>query len=1070
MTTMVSVVSGGSVVHAQKFAGARDGKWGRIAAVKGARYIVEEVQDGAAGDINVMRVGRNLVIEQAAKGREAERAVIEDFYGSEGQLFGVGADGQYLEYQIATEHGVADVSALSDGTSSSVTLVAGQSVATPAGFQFAEGSTSAFSAALSGVAAVAGGLALRNEDSRGGHGTKSAPVAAAFVANDLRGDAAAAGATPAFAEPALSIVVPESDVTPRDVEVASTAAVPFAIGDLPVIDKMMDNRGAITGVIENGGYTDDNYPVMTGRADPGVKVHIYRGRYLQGSVTADANGDWVFTPSTPFATGRHSITIIHEYPNTATSEESEPYVITVDRVAPAMPEIIGIVDDEGRITGTVSDQTITDDNRPTISGTAEANATVVVYDKGREIGSTKVAADGSWSFTPEVPLADGLHILSYSAVDRAGNASQQTDVTEFVVDTRPDKINIFVADDNVGRVQGEIFTDSITDDSTPTLMGSATAGGIVKIYEGDVLLGEVVADVDGTWQFTPSALSEGTHIFHATVTLVAKGESDRSTPFTLTVDLTQPEKASIEQVLDDVGAVVGMVERGQSTDDATPTLSGKAEKGSTVHIHDNGVLLGLAVADASGSWTFTPAKPLSDGSHVFTVAAEDAAGNLGEASDTFAITIDTIPAAVPTIDSVYDDTGSKTGNLISGDETDDYRPDISGTADASNTVVIRDNGIEIGRVQANAEGKWSFTPDTNLAEGSHRLAAEAITIDGKISLPSDRFDFSVVQNGDDHPRELGSDVAKLNATLLIDNSGSMGSAQMTPLKAALKQLAGEYLGAAGGQAITLTMLTMSNTTPVKFTFSSVTDADYTKYIAAVDALAGYGGPSYESALISTMNSVKADYLAGDGPGQVFILGDAENSLTRATADKWQAMLLDPTGGEVLANPIQSTPISFLSFPHGYDYSFHWVASGGKAIDMPTPDMLPEILLGSATGDTVVGNLLDNDVKLALDGNEYLTQITFEGGTFRIAPNNTLVLGSVPEHVKAAYNPETGLLTITTQSGSLLVYMHASAGHSAGDYTYKSKLVSSITAKVRGKRPSVIWRWMEPVLRNPLIST
>ncbi len=699
-----------------------------------------------------------------------------------------------------------------------------------------------------------------------------------------------------------------------------------------------------------------------------------------------------------------------------------------------------MIDDEGRITGMITEQMITDDNRPTINGTAEAHATVIVYDKGKEIGSTKVGADGKWSFTPVTALADGTHLLSYATVDRAGNGSERTAVFEFVVDTRPEKINIFVADDNVGRIQGEIFTGSTTDDSTPTLMGSATAGGVVKIYEGNVLLGQVVADVDGTWTFTPqAALAEGAHTFHATVTLVAKGESERSKPFNLTVDQTAPDKPTIDQVLDDAGAMVGLVARGQNTDDSTPTLSGKAEKGSAVHIHDNGKLLGTVVADASGSWVFTPTAPLGDGSHDFTVTAEDKAGNVSAPSDPFAIVIDTVPATTPTIDSVYDDTGSKTGNLVSGEETDDYRPDISGTADAGSIVIIRDNGAEIGRVQANDEGKWTFTPQANLAEGGHRLTAESVTTDGKVSLPSDRFDFSVVQNGDDNPREMTPGTARFNTTVMVDTSGSMGAAQMLPVKAALKQLASEYLAASGGQYITLTMLTMTSPTPVKYTFSGTTDADYLKFMAAVDALVGSGSPDYETAVKATMNSVKADHLAGKGPNQVFILGDAMNSMTQATANQWQVMLLDPTGNAALAVPIQSTPISFLAFPHGYEFSFHWLATGGKAIDMPNAEMMPEILLGAAFGDVIVGNLLDNDAKITQDGNEYLTQMTFEGATFRIAPNNTLVMANVPAHVKGAYDPATGLLTITTQSGSLLAYMHASPGHAAGDYAYRSKL-------------------------------
>ncbi|HAY43809.1 MAG TPA: hypothetical protein DCY59_09780, partial [Micrococcaceae bacterium] len=368
-----------------------------------------------------------------------------------------------------------------------------------------------------------------------------------------------------------------------------------------------------------------------------------------------------------------------------------------------------------------------------------------VYDKGKQIGSTTVGADGKWSFTPDTPLADGLHMLSYSAVDRAGNSGEQSEVNEFFVDTRPEKINIYYAEDDVGSVTGEVFSGGVTDDSTPTLFGTATAGGVVKIYEGNVLLGQVTADVDGTWQFTPpTALSEGAHTFQATVTLPAKGESERSKPFKLEVDFTAPAEPTIDQVMDDAGAIQGVVESGQTTDDATPTLSGKAEKGSIVRIFSNGNLLGGAQADANGEWLFTPAKSLADGAHTFTITASDAAGNQTASAVPYEIHIDTLRPEAPTIVSVEDDVGQVQGFLQKGDPTDDTQPTFKGAAEANSTVIVRDNGVEIGRVQANGEGEWSFTPVLALSGGAHGITVVALDKAGNVSVPSDSFDFSVI--------------------------------------------------------------------------------------------------------------------------------------------------------------------------------------------------------------------------------------------------------------------------------------------------------------------------------------
>src|SRR5690606_9323032 len=125
-----------------------------------------------------------------------------------------------------------------------------------------------------------------------------------------------------------------------------------------------------------------------------------------------------------------------------------PHVIILDSIAPDTPTILGLEDDAGRITGTIGAGDITDDDRPTIEGTTEANATVIVYDKDKEIGRAQADDTGKWSFTPEPPLADGTHVLKYAAVDKAGNESQESTSFEFVVDTRPELVDIDNAHDN----------------------------------------------------------------------------------------------------------------------------------------------------------------------------------------------------------------------------------------------------------------------------------------------------------------------------------------------------------------------------------------------------------------------------------------------------------------------------------------------------------------------------------------------------------------------------------------------------------------------------------------------
>ena len=507
----------------------------------------------------------------------------------------------------------------------------------------------------------------------------------------------------------------------------------------PAITAVMDDVGSITGNIQKEGVTDDARPTIHGTAQAGVLVSVYIDGALAGTTLASGSGEWNFTPGSDLGEGLHEITATAANSLGNVSPETGIYPIFVDSVPPLAADA-ALWDDAGGITGQIINGTVTDDSTPTFIGKAEPNATVVIYDDGQEIGRTQSNADGDWAFTPTKPLLDGEHGLSHVVIDQAGNTGPVSTPIDFRVDTSKVVISIDGASDDAGRITGAIAKGGVTDDATPTLYGKATAGGTVTVYEGSVALGQTVAGSDGAWSFTPGAsLGEGMHALTATVTTAANGESLPSAAFDFTIDRTAPDKPTIEQVLDDVGSIQGALSQGQSTDDTTPSLSGHAEAGSIVHVHDNGGLLGKVLADAAGNWSFTPSPPLLNGAHEFTVAAEDKAGNISALSDAFAIVIDTVPPAPPVITTVYDDQGHQHGFLQSGDATDDAKPTISGTAEAYSTVIIMDAGVEIGRAFADAAGAWTFEPDQELALGVHTLSAVAQDAAGNTSHPTDEF-------------------------------------------------------------------------------------------------------------------------------------------------------------------------------------------------------------------------------------------------------------------------------------------------------------------------------------------
>ncbi len=75
-------------------------------------------------------------------------------------------------------------------------------------------------------------------------------------------------------------------------------------------------------------------------------------------------------------------------------------------------------------------------------------------------------------------------------------------------------------------------------------------------------------------------------------------------------------------------SVLGTAGNGSPIAIATPTFTGDAKAGTVVTIVDGNTILGTAVANAQGHWTFT-SPVLAKGNHSVSVFATDSVGNEG---------------------------------------------------------------------------------------------------------------------------------------------------------------------------------------------------------------------------------------------------------------------------------------------------------------------------------------------------------------------------------------------------------------------------------------------------------
>ena len=522
---------------------------------------------------------------------------------------------------------------------------------------------------------------------------------------------------------------------------AASVTVDLTAPGTPTIGAVIDDVGPGTGPLTNGQTTNDNQPTLTGTGAVGDTISVYNNGTLLGSVVVGNTGTWSFTPPSSLAEGTHVLTIRETDPAGNQSAPSAGFTVVVDTVS-TTPVITNVTDDVGNSATTVVSGTPTNDATPTLSGTAEANSVVTIFDGGTQIGVVTADGTGAWTFTPDTALAEGSHSFTAQATDPQGNVSAVSGAWSVVVDlTAPTVPTLDTVNDNVpGGITGNLTSGQVTNDSTPTIGGTGQAGSTIHIMNNGTQIGTAIVDGSGNWSFTPTTpLVDGSYALRVYATDVAGNASANSSVFTFTVDTAGPVVPVVTSVIDDIAPVTGTLTSGNTTNDARPTFNGTGDVGSTVHVIVDGNEIGTAVVNAQGNWTFTPGSDLSDGPHAITFNATDAAGNTGSTTAPFNLTVDTGVPSAPVISTAADNVGSVQTPLSSGQSTDDTTPTLNGTATANATVTVYENGQPIGTAQADGTGAWSFTPSTPLSSGSHTWTATVTDAAGNVSPASPGF-------------------------------------------------------------------------------------------------------------------------------------------------------------------------------------------------------------------------------------------------------------------------------------------------------------------------------------------
>ncbi|MDV0895576.1 Ig-like domain-containing protein, partial [Enterobacter cloacae] len=105
----------------------------------------------------------------------------------------------------------------------------------------------------------------------------------------------------------------------------------------------------------------------------------------------------------------------------------------------------------------------------------------------------------------------------------------------------------------------------------------AEPGNTITVYNGDKVIGTAKVQADGTWSLEPTTpLPDGKYTLTAKETDGVGNVSGPSGEYIINVATVPPQAPTLDTVYDDVAPHADYLQKGDVTNDTTPTLSGSS--------------------------------------------------------------------------------------------------------------------------------------------------------------------------------------------------------------------------------------------------------------------------------------------------------------------------------------------------------------------------------------------------------------------------------------------------------------------------------------------------------------
>jgi hypothetical protein len=409
----------------------------------------------------------------------------------------------------------------------------------------------------------------------------------------------------------------------------------------PVISSFSPDTGASDGI------TSANKLDVKGTADPNSTITVYDGGTKLGTTTASSTGSWDYITAV-LTDAKHVLTATETNTSGQTSAASAALTVTVDTHVPAAPVL-------------VSDPLV-NTNHVQLSGTAEANSTITVYDGTTVVGTGTTSSTGSWSLTTSA-LSSGTQALTATATDVAGTVGAMSQALDPVIPTGapaapppPTTPTGSTGLSGVVHVGNNYFLDvgSISGPELKYHGAAVTTGefqdwtpiGAVQVAGG----GYDVAWKNSSGQFTFWATdSQGNFQSYPThgVALAGNSTTVESYETIFHQDLngdgvigipgaTPTPTPSPAPTSTPPASAVNFTSLTENSSDVV-TIKGTADAFSQVKLYDGATSLGTVTTGSTGTWSYTTSSAVSDTLHTFTAQEVNNTGHVVATSSGSAI-------------------------------------------------------------------------------------------------------------------------------------------------------------------------------------------------------------------------------------------------------------------------------------------------------------------------------------------------------------------------------------------------------------------------------------------------